>query len=107
MTAGVSDAGLATERTALAWRRTAIAAMATAVLFGKAAIEGGFGWRPVGVLPLCAAAVMVVVAATSLLRSRKLRNGSHRGVAPLLIAVTTAVAVVGVATIVMIAAHPT
>ncbi|MEU6581354.1 DUF202 domain-containing protein [Nocardia sp. NPDC046763] len=99
------DPGLATERTALAWRRTAISAIASAALFTKVAAEGGIGWRPTGLLPLGAAAVMMLLAVIAVARSRSLHRGAHRGTAPLLLLVTAGVAAVGVAAMAMVLAH--
>ncbi|MFE3057944.1 DUF202 domain-containing protein [Nocardia sp. NPDC059239] len=99
------DPGLATERTALAWRRTAISAIANAALFTKVAAEGGIGWRPTGLLPLSAAVVMMLVAAIAMARSRSLHRGAHRGTGPLLLLVSAGVAAVGLAAMAMVLAH--
>ncbi|MFE3258850.1 DUF202 domain-containing protein [Nocardia sp. NPDC059229] len=103
------DPGLATERTALAWRRTAISAIASAALFTKVAAEGGIDWRPTGLLPLSAAVVMMLVAAIAMARSRSLHRGAHRGAhrgtGPLLLLVSAGVAAVGLAALAMVLTH--
>ncbi|WP_067825393.1 DUF202 domain-containing protein [Nocardia inohanensis] len=86
---------LAAERTALAWRRTAVAAMGTAVLFVNHAVTSG--WRDAAAAPLCAAAVLTIVAIVSFTRNRSLQHG-HWGHGAQVIAVTAAA--VGVVTVV-------
>ncbi|MFJ4650310.1 DUF202 domain-containing protein [Nocardia sp. NPDC088792] len=68
------EAGLAAERTSLAWRRTAIGAMANLVLFMKVAFKSDF-W-PVTVLAFVAIASLAVVTMVCIGRSRVLH--SHR-----------------------------
>ncbi|WP_067567911.1 DUF202 domain-containing protein [Nocardia acidivorans] len=67
-------AGLAAERTALAWRRTAIAAMADAVLFLKAGFDSDR--RPVTVAEFFACIALLLVAAVCVRRGQVLH--SHR-----------------------------
>ncbi|MRH90938.1 DUF202 domain-containing protein [Nocardia sp. SYP-A9097] len=95
------EAGLAAERTSLAWRRTAIAAMANAVLFLKAAFESD--WRPVAVAEFFACMALLVVTAVCVRRGQVLhshRKGdwSHgaRGIR------ATAVAIAGVAVVALL-----
>ncbi|MEV6768136.1 DUF202 domain-containing protein [Nocardia sp. NPDC051030] len=68
------EAGLAAERTSLAWRRTAIASMANLVLFVHAAFSSDF--RPVTVLAFVAVAGLAVVTMVAVRRSQVLH--SHR-----------------------------
>jgi uncharacterized membrane protein YidH (DUF202 family) len=69
----MSPAGLAAERTALAWRRTAIAAMVVAALFlNHAAIHG---WRAAAIGPISAAITLAVVAGICYSRNRSLHEG--------------------------------
>lgn len=71
----MSRAGLAAERTALAWRRTAVASMITGALFLNHAVTNG--WRPALIAPIGAAIAMAALAALSYLRNRSLREGRH------------------------------
>ncbi|MEU8900920.1 DUF202 domain-containing protein [Nocardia sp. NPDC048505] len=66
------DAGLAAERTALAWRRTAVSAMVCAALFLNHAV--GNAWRPAQFAPLCAAATLAALAVLCFHRNRTLRE---------------------------------
>ncbi|WP_330182323.1 DUF202 domain-containing protein [Nocardia sp. NBC_01503] len=68
------EAGLAAERTALAWRRTAIAAMANAVLFLKAGFDSD--WPAVTVAEFFACIALLVVTVVCVRRGRVLH--SHR-----------------------------
>ncbi|UGT44985.1 DUF202 domain-containing protein [Nocardia yamanashiensis] len=92
---------LAAERTALAWRRTAVAAMGTAALFVNHATLSG--WRDSAIAPLCAAAVLMLVAGVSFTRNRSLQHG-HWGHGAQVIAATAAavVSVTALATILAI-----
>ncbi|MEV6065691.1 DUF202 domain-containing protein [Nocardia sp. NPDC052001] len=92
------EAGLAAERTALAWRRTAIASMANAVLFLKAAFSSD--WRPVTVAAFLATIALLVVTAVCVRRGQVLhshRKGAwdrgDRGIAAVAVAVGGVVAV--------------
>jgi uncharacterized membrane protein YidH (DUF202 family) len=89
----MSPAGLAAERTALAWRRTAIAAMVVAVLLLDHAVTSGL--RAAAVAPIGAAVTLTAVAGMCYLRNRSLHEGrfghGKRAVA------ATAAAVVAVA----------
>ncbi|MEU0541639.1 DUF202 domain-containing protein [Nocardia sp. NPDC005978] len=87
------EAGLAAERTALAWRRTAIAAMANAVLFLKVTYSSD--WPPMAVLALLAAIGLVVVSVVCVARSRILHShnrgnwdSGRRGITAVAVAVT-------------------
>ncbi|WP_431969475.1 DUF202 domain-containing protein [Nocardia sp. bgisy134] len=80
------DAGLAAERTALAWRRTAISAMVVAALCIDHVVSSG--WRAAAIAPAVAALTMIAVAVAGYLRSRWLRHG-HRGRPDGVIAATT------------------
>ncbi|KAA8885219.1 DUF202 domain-containing protein [Nocardia colli] len=71
----MSRAGLAAERTALAWRRTAVASMITGALFLNHAVTSG--WRPALIAPIGAAIAMAALAGLSYLRNRSLREGRH------------------------------
>ncbi|MCU1644521.1 MAG: putative rane protein [Nocardia sp.] len=92
------EAGLAAERTALAWRRTAISSMANAVLFLKVAYSSD--WPPVSVAALMATIALLVVTAVCVQRGRVLhshRKGAwsqgYRGIAAVAVAVGGVVAV--------------
>ncbi|MGX1812066.1 DUF202 domain-containing protein [Nocardia sp. NPDC055321] len=87
------EAGLAAERTALAWRRTAIAAMANAVLFLKVTYTSD--WPPLTGLALLATVSLVVVSVVCVHRSRILHShnrgnwsGGRRGITAVAVAVT-------------------
>ncbi|WP_054814289.1 DUF202 domain-containing protein [Nocardia arizonensis] len=70
-----ADVGLATERTALAWRRTAIGSMGVALLLlHHAAVRGGSEAR---ITPLAAAITMIAVGLLCFERNRTLRRGKH------------------------------
>ncbi|MFB8274398.1 DUF202 domain-containing protein [Nocardia colli] len=71
----MSRAGLAAERTALAWRRTAVASMITGALFLNHAVTSG--WRPALIAPIGAAIAMAALAGLSYLRNRSLHEGRH------------------------------
>lgn len=95
------EAGLAAERTALAWRRTAIAAMANAVLFLKVTYSSD--WPLLTVLALVATVSLVVVSFVCVARSRVLHShnkgnwsNGRRGITAVATAVTgvSAVAIV-------------
>lgn len=89
---GIRDAGLAAERTALAWRRTAVSAMVVAALLLNHAATSG--WRAAAVAPIGAAVTMAAVAGMCFVRNTGLRHGRHgRGGAAV---AATAVAVLGV-----------
>ncbi|MFC9997533.1 DUF202 domain-containing protein [Nocardia sp. NPDC127526] len=66
------EAGLAAERTALAWWRTAIGSMANLVLFVHAAFT--VDWRPVSVLCFVATGALAVVTVVCVRRSRVLHS---------------------------------
>lgn len=88
----MSRAGLAAERTALAWRRTAVASMITGALFLNHAVTNG--WRPALLAPIGAAIAMAALAGLSYLRNRSLREGRHSDGGWVVAAATTVVAVV-------------
>ncbi|QIS05209.1 DUF202 domain-containing protein [Nocardia brasiliensis] len=97
----MSRAGLAAERTALAWRRTAVAAMITGALFLNHAVANQ--WRPAVVAPIGAALAMVVLAGTCYFRNRSLRLGRvGRGGSVVAVATTVVVAVAVLAAVVAI-----
>ncbi|WP_040810954.1 DUF202 domain-containing protein [Nocardia concava] len=68
------EAGLAAERTALAWRRTAIGCMANLLLFVRVAFTSEC--RPVAVLAFVAMVALAVVTVVCVRRSAVLH--SHR-----------------------------
>ncbi|MEC3954416.1 DUF202 domain-containing protein [Nocardia sp. CDC153] len=68
------EAGLAAERTALAWRRTAIGCMANLLLFVRVAASSDY--RPVVILALVAMLASAVVTVICVRRSAVLH--SHR-----------------------------
>lgn len=91
----MSRAGLAAERTALAWRRTAVASMITGALFLNHAVTNG--WRPALIAPIGAAIVMAALAGLSYLRNRSLhedRNSRGDWVVASATATVAAVAVI-------------
>lgn len=93
----MSRAGLAAERTALAWRRTAVASMITGALFLNHAVTSG--WRPALIAPIGAAIAMAALAGLSYLRNRSLHEGRHgrgRWIVATATAVIAAVAVLAV-----------
>ncbi|WP_107658371.1 DUF202 domain-containing protein [Nocardia suismassiliense] len=88
----MSRAGLAAERTALAWRRTAVAAMITGALFLNHAVTSG--WRPAMIAPIGAAIAMAALAGLSFLRNRSLHQGNYGYGRNVVAATTVAVVVV-------------
>lgn len=86
----MNRAGLAAERTALAWRRTAVAAMITGALFLNHGVTSG--WRPAAIAPVGAAVAMAALAAVSYLRNRSLHEGRY-GHGRRVVAAATAVVV--------------
>lgn len=104
MTGGVGIS-LPVERTALAWQRTAVAGVANAVMLAKLTVEGGFGWRPTGVVPLCGLVAMVVITGLCLLRDRQLRRGNRDAAGRIVAAVALATAAVGMSVVLVVAAH--
>ncbi|WP_327144813.1 DUF202 domain-containing protein [Nocardia sp. NBC_01327] len=96
------EAGLAAERTALAWRRTAISSMANAVLFLKAAYSSD--WPPVSVAAFMATIALLVVTAVCVQRGRVLhshRRGAWSRGSRGITAVAVAVGVVAVVALVL------
>ncbi|PXX64022.1 uncharacterized protein DUF202 [Nocardia tenerifensis] len=87
----MSRAGLAAERTALAWRRTAVAAMLTGALFLNHAVSSG--WRPALIAPIVAAVAMAALAVMGYLRNRDLHKGRY-GFGGRSVAAATAVVVI-------------
>ncbi|MET7767585.1 DUF202 domain-containing protein [Nocardia sp. NPDC005366] len=86
------DAGKASERTALAWRRTAISSMVVAVLFlNHAAVDD---WRATGTAPLAAAGAMLALAALCLARNHSLHAGRRDGERGAIVMTTVAVVLV-------------
>ncbi|WP_228002837.1 DUF202 domain-containing protein [Nocardia australiensis] len=69
----MSPAGLAAERTALAWRRTAIGVMVVAALFLNYAAMNG--WQAATIAPVGAAAALTALAGVCYRRNRSLRDG--------------------------------
>ncbi|MFI6999550.1 DUF202 domain-containing protein [Nocardia sp. NPDC050175] len=95
----MSRAGLAAERTALAWRRTAVAAMITSALFLNHAMTSG--WRPALIAPIGAAIVMAALAGLSYLRNRSLHEGRYgHGSWVVATATVVVVAVAGIAAVI-------
>ncbi|MEV6554781.1 DUF202 domain-containing protein [Nocardia sp. NPDC051756] len=90
----MSRAGLAAERTALAWRRTAVASMITGALFLNHAVTSG--WRPALIAPIGAAIAMAALAGLSYLRNRSLHEGRHSHGGWVVAAATAAVVSVAV-----------
>ncbi|MGW4846555.1 DUF202 domain-containing protein [Nocardia brasiliensis] len=86
----MSRAGLAAERTALAWRRTAVAAMFTGALFLNHALTSG--WRTAMLAPIGAALTLTALACAGFARNRSLRSG-HYGHGRTVVAVATTVVV--------------
>ncbi|NEW39229.1 DUF202 domain-containing protein [Nocardia cyriacigeorgica] len=72
----MTAAGLAAERTALAWRRTALAATVVTMLFLNAAVSDG--WRLTALAPLAAALATAILAVVGTMRSHGLRHGRYR-----------------------------
>ncbi|MGW4365082.1 DUF202 domain-containing protein [Nocardia takedensis] len=97
-----ADLGMATQRTALAWRRTAIGAMAIALLFlHHAAVSG---WRAAGVAPVVCAVAMVALAALCFARNRTLHRRRYgHGAAAVTLTAATVVLVACVAALLQIA----
>ncbi|WP_405165926.1 DUF202 domain-containing protein [Nocardia sp. NBC_01499] len=95
----MSPAGLAAERTALAWRRTAVASMITGALFLNHAVTSG--WRPAMIAPIGAAIAMAALAGMSYLRNRSLHEGRYGHGRGVVAAATAAVvAVAGIAAVI-------
>ena len=87
----MSRGGLATERTALAWRRTAIAATFIGVLFLNRAVVSG--WGLAAIVPVGAALTMSALAGLCYLRNRVLRHGRSGHDRWVVVAATTAVVI--------------
>ncbi|WP_063056935.1 DUF202 domain-containing protein [Nocardia salmonicida] len=103
---GGSDAGLAVERTALAWRRTAASAWVVSALLGHHVLtsrqvtlahdESVLRQLSSALVPLGAAAMLLGVSVLGWRRNRALRGGDRRAVGTSVALVSVAVVVVAV-----------
>ncbi|WP_157355751.1 DUF202 domain-containing protein [Nocardia terrae] len=84
---GDRDAGLAAERTALAWRRTAASCAALAALLTRSAVVADHA--PAAGSAAVAAALMLLVSILGWHRNRLLRRGIHHTSVPLLVTAGT------------------